>query len=159
MGGLVFAVLAMGLGATALLDLWALALNRVFGFGVPNWALVGRWFGHLPRGRFVHDDIGKAAPLRHERAIGWLMHYATGVLFAAITVLIGGAGWVAAPTWPVPVGVGVVTVGCGWFILQPGMGAGIAASKRPGAGRIRVLNLLGHTVFGLGMWGVALLIR
>ncbi len=33
--------LIMGVAATALLDLWALLLNRLFGFGLPNWGLVG----------------------------------------------------------------------------------------------------------------------
>jgi hypothetical protein len=55
--------------------------------------------------------------------------------------------------------VGLATVGCGWFILQPGMGAGIAASKKPNANQIRLLNIASHTVFAIGMWGTALLIR
>jgi hypothetical protein len=39
------------------------------------------------------------------------------------------------------------------------MGAGIAAAKRPDANRIRALNVIGHVVFGLGLYGSALLIR
>jgi hypothetical protein len=58
-----------------------------------------------------------------------------------------------------PLIVGLVTVGAGWFLLQPGMGAGIAASKRPNANQIRVLNIAGHIVFGLGLYARALLIR
>ena len=50
-------------------------------------------------------------------------------------------------------------VGCGWFILQPGMGAGIAASKRANANMVRALNIVGHTIFAVGLWGTALLIR
>ncbi len=159
MGDIVFRALVMGIGATALLDLWALLLNRVFGFAMPNWALVGRWFCHLPAGRFVHADIGRAEPFRHELSAGWIGHYAIGILFAAGTLAIGGAAWAKAPSLALPLVVGWVTVGCGWFILQPGMGAGIAASKRPNPGQVRVLNLLGHTVFGLGLYATALLIR
>ena len=159
MGNLVVLALVMGIGATLLLDLWALLLNRLFGFGLPNWALVGRWFAHLPGGRFVHADITASAPVANELTIGWIAHYAVGILFAAATVLIGGTAWAAAPSWPLPIAVGLITVGCGWFILQPGMGAGIAASKRPDRNRVRLLNILGHIVFGLGLWGVALLLR
>jgi hypothetical protein len=54
--------------------------------------------------------------------------------------------------------VGIVTIGAGWFILQPAMGAGIAASKRPDANQIRAMNVAGHIVFGLGLYGSALLI-
>jgi Protein of unknown function (DUF2938) len=151
--------LVMGFAATALLDVWAQLLNRLFGFGLPNWGLVGRWVGHLPTGRFVHDDIGKAAPVGSELAIGWIFHYLVGVVFALATLLIGGAAWAKNPTLALPVIVGIVTVSCGWFILQPGMGAGLAASRKPDANRIRVLNVVGHIVFGLGLWFAALALR
>ncbi len=149
----------IGIGATALLDLWAMLLKRVFGFPLPNWALVGRWFAHLPRGRVLHEDIARAEPVRNELAIGWIAHYAVGILFAGIVVAIWGAGWVRSPTFLPALIVGLATVGCGWFILQPGMGAGIAASKRANANTVRALNIVGHTVFAVGLWGTALLIR
>lgn len=48
---------AIGVGATAVMDLWAAALRRI---GVPSldFALLGRWVGHLPDGRWMHDSIG-----------------------------------------------------------------------------------------------------
>ena len=49
--------LAIGIGATALLDLWALVLNRAFGIPLANWAMVGRWFAYLPRGH-VREVMG-----------------------------------------------------------------------------------------------------
>lgn len=151
--------LVMGIAATALLDCWALLLNRLFGFGLPNWAFVGRWVGHLSAGQFFHDDICKASPIPRELGIGWVFHYAVGVLFALATLVIGGAAWAKAPTLPLPLIVGIVTVGCGWFILQPGMGAGVAASRKPDANRIRILNILAHIVFGLGLWLAAMALR
>jgi hypothetical protein len=154
-----FRSLAMGAAATALLDLWALLLNRLFGFGLPNWALVGRWVAHLPSGQVMHEDIGRASPVANERAIGWIFHYGVGVAFALATVLIGGAAWAQAPTLPLPLFVGIVTVGFGWFVLQPALGAGIAAFRKPDANRIRLLNIAGHIVFGLGLWLCALAIR
>jgi hypothetical protein len=53
--------------------------------------------------------------------------------------------------------IGWVTVGAGWFILQPGMGAGWAASKRANKWQIRGLNILGHTIFAFGLYAGALL--
>ena len=41
--GLVFQGILIGIGATALLDLWSAALARFAGVPAPNWALVGRW--------------------------------------------------------------------------------------------------------------------
>ena len=44
-------------------------------------------------------------------------------------------------------------------VLLKSMGAGWAASKRPNPMQIRALNLVSHTVFALGLYGTALLIR
>jgi hypothetical protein len=60
----------VGIGGTVILDLWAAFMQRVFNVPATNWAMVGRWVGHMPAGRFVHDTIGKAAPVSGERAIG-----------------------------------------------------------------------------------------
>lgn len=151
--------LAIGIGATALLDLWALVLNRAFGLPLANWAMVGRWFAYLPRGRFMHDTIADTPPVANELAIGWIMHYLIGALFAAIVILVWGLDWARNPTLLPALIVGVVTIGCGWFILQPGMGFGLAASKRPNASQIRLIGLINHVVFGLGLWLAALLMR
>ncbi|KAF0134700.1 MAG: hypothetical protein FD152_1433 [Xanthobacteraceae bacterium] len=149
----------LGVAATALLDVWAMFLQRAFGIAPPNWAMVGRWVGHLPQGRLVHDDIGQAEPVANELAIGWVFHYAVGIVFAAALLAVWGLGWARMPTLIPALIVGYVTIGCGWFILQPGMGAGVAASKRANAMQIRMLNILGHTVFGLGLYLAALLTR
>ncbi|MET0430337.1 MAG: DUF2938 domain-containing protein [Microvirga sp.] len=155
----VFRAIAIGIGATLLLDLWGLLLNRVFGLPMANWAMVGRWFCHLPNGRAFHDDIGAARPYPRELLVGWIGHYLVGILFAGILLALAPAGWAARPTFLPALIVGLVTVGAGWFVLQPGMGAGIAASKRPNAWQIRFLNVVGHVVFGLSLYGTALIIR
>lgn len=151
--------LAIGIGATALLDLWALFLNRAFGLPLANWAMVGRWFAYLPRGRFMHDTIADTPPVSNELAIGWILHYLIGALFAAIVLLFWGLDWARNPTLLPALIVGIVTVGCGWFILQPGMGFGLAASKRPNANQVRLIGLINHVVFGLSLWLAALLMR
>jgi hypothetical protein len=148
--------LAIGVGATALLDLWALFLNRAFGIPLANWAVIGRWFAYLPRGRFAHDTIAETPAVPNELAIGWVMHYLVGVLFAATLLLIWGLGWARNPTLLPALIVGVVTVGCGWFVLHPGMGLGLAASRRPNAGQVRLIGLVNHVVFGFGLWLAAL---
>jgi hypothetical protein len=50
-------------------------------------------------------------------------------------------------------------VAAGWFLLQPGLGLGVAASRLPHPNRVRALNLAAHVVFGLGLYATALLIR
>ncbi|PVE20726.1 DUF2938 domain-containing protein [Microvirga sp. KLBC 81] len=149
----------IGVGATALLDLWAWILQRLFKVPAPNWGLVGRWFCHLTEGKVFHDDITLAHAYAFERAVGWLSHYAVGIIYAGALLAFTRPDWTSAPTLAPALAVGLITVGAGWFLLQPGMGVGIAASKRPNATRIRVLNIAGHVIFGFGLYGSALLIR
>ena len=159
MADFLFRSILIGVGATAIFDLWGLLLKHVFGLPGANGAPVGRWFCHLAGGKVFHEDIAKAPPFAHERAIGWIGHYAVGVLFAAILLAVTPSDWPRQPTPLPPLIVGLITIGAGWFLLQPGMGAGIAASKRPNANQIRMLNIVGHIVFGLGLYATALLIR
>lgn len=149
----------IGIGATLLMDIWAIFLNRAFGEGMPNWGMVGRWVAALPSGKVFHRDIGAVAPVAGELPLGWAFHYAVGIVYGIALVLIAGAQWLAAPTFLPAFIWGIVTVAGGWFLLAPGMGAGWAASKRPNPMRVRAMNLVAHTVFALGMYGTALLIR
>ena len=60
-----FHAVVVGIGATLVMDAWWLCQKHVFGVPVLDYAWVGRWLGHLLRGRLRHEAI-KAAPLcRH----------------------------------------------------------------------------------------------
>ncbi|WP_200627610.1 MULTISPECIES: DUF2938 domain-containing protein [unclassified Pseudomonas] len=145
------AALPIGLGATLVMDVWGLLLRRL-GVAAPNFAMVGRWAGHLWQGRVRHGAIAKAEPVRHELMWGWLIHYAIGVLFALLLVVIVGEGWLLAPTlWPA-LAVGVGTVVAPLCLMQPAMGAGFFAAKTPTPVRNCLKSLVTHGVFGLGLF-------
>ncbi len=148
----------IGLAATALIDLWAVVLERGFGLPRPNWGLVGRWVWHLRGGKVFHDNIRDAAPYSGELALGWVFHYAVGLLYGVILALLTGRGWFEEPTFLPAFILGMVTIGAGWFLLAPGMGAGWASSRAPNPAKVRALNIVSHTVFALGLYGTALLI-
>ena len=154
----IFRAVFVGAAGTAAMDVWAIILNRAVGQPRPNWGLVGRWFLHLPFGFMFHDDIAREKSFWFEEEAGWVAHYVTGIVYAAILLGLGGPAWIEHPTLVPALVTGWVTVAAGWFILQPGMGAGWAASKRDNPWTIRALNLVAHTWFGLGMWIGALLI-
>ena len=80
-------ILLIGIGATLLMDLWTLLLRRL-GVTTLNYAMIGRWAGHLLEGQWRHQAIGQAPPVACELAWGWLLHYATGLLFAALLVAL-----------------------------------------------------------------------
>ena len=144
----------IGAGATLVIDLWAALLRR---FGVPSlsFAMLGRWVGHLFRGRLGHDSIAKASPVRGELWLGWLAHYAIGVSFGALLLGIFGLDWARSPTFGPAMLVGVGTVVSPLFILQPALGAGIASSKTPRPVFNTLKSLTTHTVFGVGLFVAA----
>lgn len=158
MAQLVWNGILIGLAATIAMDIWAVALSLFFGQSKPNWAPAGRWFHRVARGHFIHQDLSAIEAFPQEQFVGWFGHYAVGVLYGVIFALIVGASWFATPTF-IPAWIfGIVTIGAGWFIMQPGMGFGIAASKTPNPNKVRLLNFAAHTVFALGMFaGGALL--
>ncbi|WP_246679244.1 DUF2938 domain-containing protein [Mesorhizobium sp. B2-6-2] len=143
------------IGATLLMDLWGALLKR--GFGVPtlNYAMVGRWLGHMCSGRFIHASITAAPPLAGEQVIGWVAHYAIGIMFAAVVIAVFGVEWARQPSLGPALAVGVATVIAPFFLMQPGMGLGVAASRTPSPNAARLRSLATHAVFGIGLYGSA----
>jgi hypothetical protein len=151
-------VALVGVGATAVLDIWLMVLNRL---GVPtlNFAFIGRWVGHLARGRFAHRAIANSAPIPAEAPLGWLTHYAVGIAFAMLLFAIQGLEWARQPTLLPAVAVGVSTAVIPLFVMQPAMGAGFAGSKTSSPIRNCLRSLANHTVFGAGLFLAATLVN
>lgn len=141
-----------GIGATLVMDGWWLAQKRLFGMRVLDYAMVGRWLGHLARGRLRHDAIQAAAPVAGERVIGWGAHYAIGVSIAALLLGVAGLDWAHAPSPGPALAVGLASVAAPFLVLQPALGAGIAASRTPRPGAARRRSLVTHLVFGAGLY-------
>ncbi|WP_269532354.1 DUF2938 domain-containing protein [Chitinimonas sp. BJYL2] len=152
-------IVMIGAGATLLIDIWAIARQRWLGVPPPNYGLVGRWLAHMPKGRFRHEAIAKAAPVAGEKYLGWLAHYLIGMAFAAIVPLLWGRAWLDTPTLFPALLVGVATVAAPFLLMQPGMGAGIAARRTSKPAAARWQSLITHTVFGAGLYAVASLIQ
>jgi hypothetical protein len=149
--------LLIGAGATVVMDVWAFILRR---FGVPslNFALLGRWIGHLPEGTFRHASIARAAPVEHELLLGWGAHYSIGIAFAALLLGTYGLQWARSPSIVPALLIGVVTVVAPLFVLQPALGAGIASSKTAMPVLNTLKSLVTHSVFGFGLYAAARLV-
>lgn len=142
----------IGIGGSALIDAWSFVLRRAFHVATLDYAMLGRWIGHLARGRFFHQRIASAGPIRGEGPLGWVAHYSIGIAFAFVLLGIWGLDWAREPTIVPPLVVGVGSVVAPWFVMQPALGAGIAGAKtaNPRAGRLR--NLSTHFVYGVGLY-------
>jgi len=157
--GIVIGGVLIGIGGTVMLDLWAAFMQRAFDVPAPNWAMVGRWVGHMPRGHFMHENIGRAAPVSGEHAIGWIVHYIIGIAYGLVLVGISGVEWLREPTLLPPMILALGLLVAPYFIMMPGMGAGIAGAKTPNPNVTRLKSLVGHSVFGLGMYLTALVAK
>jgi hypothetical protein len=145
----------IGAGATLLTDLWTLVRRRLFGIAAPDFRLVGRWLSYMINGRFHHDSIAAATPRRGEGAIGWTAHYLIGIAFASILPAIWGIEWVRHPTLGPALIVGVGSVAAPFLLMQPAMGAGIAANRTPHPNTARWRSVVMHAVFGLALYAAA----
>lgn len=144
-------VVFIGIGATVVMDIWLFFLKRLH---VPtlNFAFIGRWVGNIFRGTWRHNSIVKAQPVKYELLLGWFAHYAIGIFFATLMVLIYGKAWLQEPSLYSAMEFGVISVVAPFFVLQPAMGGGIASSRTVSPWLNRIKSLINHAVFGFGLY-------
>jgi hypothetical protein len=155
--------IAIGIGATLVMDLWNLFLKRTFGIPSLSYCLLGRWVRHMPGGSLRHASISAVAERAHECTVGWIAHYTIGVVFALVFVALASGDWLSRPTVLPALLYGLATVVFPFFLMQPSFGLGIAASRAPNPTQARLKSLATHTVFGIGLYvcavGVSYLLR
>ena len=152
----ILGAVAIGIGATLVMDLWNLFLARTFRIPSLSYCLLGRWLRHMPGGTFSHPSIAAAPQKPHECVVGWSAHYTIGVVFAVLFVVLTSGDWLVRPTLLPALLYGVGTVVFPFFIMQPSLGLGIAASRTPNPTQARLKSLVTHTVFGVGLYLCAL---
>jgi hypothetical protein len=148
----------IGVIATIGQDIWEAIVKHIFRFPTAGLALIGRWLGHMPRGVFVRYSIRESAVVPHELLIGWVAHYVTGILYGVTYLSFVQILLKSDPTILSAVIFGWVSLMAPWFIVQPGMGLGVFASKAPRPGMVRLVSLSLHMVFGLSLYAAWLLI-
>ena len=127
----ILSVVLIGAGATVVMDLWVLARKRLLGVPAASYGLVGRW----------------------------IAHYVIGIAFAAALLAIWGCEWARHPALGPALAVGIGSVAAPFLVMQPGMGAGVAASRTPRPNAARLQSFVTHAVFGLGLYGAGWLTR
>jgi hypothetical protein len=142
----------IGIVATIGMDLWATIVKYIFRLPATDWAMIGRWFGHMPRGVFVHHPISESPAIRHELAIGWIAHYVTGVVYGFLYLYIVVALFSSTPSLGSALVFGIATLVAPWFIMQPGLGMGVFATQAPRPDLIRLINLSMHVAFGASLF-------
>jgi hypothetical protein len=154
----IYMAIIVGLGATLIMDLWALIVRRVFNIALPNYCFVGRWIRYMPAGTFTHTNIAATPVISAECLTGWIFHYLTGVSYALLLLIPASGNWFENPTLLPALLVGTGTVLIPYFIMQPSFGLGIAAAKTPRPTQARMKSLMTHTSFGVGLYLAAYLL-
>jgi hypothetical protein len=152
----ILGAIAIGIGATLVMDLWNLFLKRTFGIPSLDYCLLGRWVRHMPEGTLRHANITAARQKPFECTVGWIAHYTIGVVLALVFVVCTSGDWLARPTVLPALLYGIGTAVFPFFILQPSLGLGIAASRTPNPPQARLKSLVTHIVFGVGLYVCAL---
>jgi hypothetical protein len=157
MTGIVMNMIVAGVFATIVLDIWQRVLHAATGIPPTNWGMVGRWFAHMPGGRFVHEAIDEAEPVTGEAAIGWTMHYLIGVIYGVVYVGLFVLILSGAPTLLNGFLFGMASVTVPWFLMQPGLGLGPMGSKAPNPNIPRYTALAAHSIYGVALYAGSVL--
>ncbi|MEP3279963.1 MAG: DUF2938 domain-containing protein [Stappiaceae bacterium] len=151
-------IVATGIGATLIMDVFAFAQKRLLGIPSLDYRLVGRWLICTMNGQFRHDTILQTPPRPFERSVGWVVHYAIGVIFLIALLAVVGLAWLDEPRlWPA-LAAGLVSVLAPFAIMQPALGFGFAASKTPSPLLARMKSVVTHLSYGLGLYLTASLL-
>lgn len=148
--------IAVGIGATLVMDLWNLFLKRMFSIASLNYCLLGRWLLHMPGGTFRHASITAAPQKPFECTVGWIAHYTIGVVFANVFVVLTSGDSLLRPALLPALLYGIGTVVFPFFIMQPSLGFGIASSRAPKPTQARLKSLVTHAIFGAALYVCAL---
>jgi Protein of unknown function (DUF2938) len=70
----------------------------------------------------------------------------------AVVLAAARPAWVRHPRLLPPMITGLATAAAPWFIMQPGFGMGIAASKAPDPAVARLRSLRSHAIYGFGLY-------
>jgi hypothetical protein len=142
----------VGVLSTLIMDLDSLVGYRKGYAGSPprtGFHLIGRWFGHLLRGKLTHKTILDTPPLPHEVQLGLVVHYVIGAFLGALyfAVLLAFS---ITPTLITALAFGVATTVFTWFFLHPCWGYGWLGAHAKGM-RLTYFSLFNHITFGLGL--------
>ncbi len=101
----------------------------------------------------MHENINESKSLKHEKAVGWMFHYFTGITLV-LTYPALYLWWAdAVPNNNLLPGLiwGFVTALLPWLVLFPGFGWGPFGIRAPRNMRPILSLSIEHSIYGFGM--------
>ncbi|MDO5980274.1 DUF2938 domain-containing protein [Flavivirga spongiicola] len=151
-------IIVIGIGATITMDIYAFVL-KLFGIKGLDYKFLGRWIGHMFNGKFNHNKIFDSAAIKYEQIIGQTAHYSIGIAFTFLLVILFGKKWLDNPSLFPALVIGLLTMVASFFIMQPAFGFGVAGSNLPDPNKARLMSLIIHCIYGIGLFVAALVVN
>ena len=144
--------LISGLIATIIFDLFNQSLNYAYNINKPKWFLLGRYFIGYKRGMYFRDSLEVDDEENNELLWGYVIHYLIGIIYGLFYVIFNLL-FFDYPSLLAAYCFGFITVLGAWCFLMPfAYNLGFFASKSDQQLNILAQNLIGHFIFGTGLF-------
>ena len=149
---LVFQGLISGIIATIIFDLFNISLKFAYNIDKPKWNFLGRYFLGYKEGRYIRKSLQEDDDVENELLWGYIIHYLIGIIYGLFYVFINLLIF-DYPSLLIAYVVGFITVLGAWCYLMPfAYNLGFFASKSDQQFKTLTQNLIGHFIFGTGLF-------
>ena len=149
---LIFQGLISGIIATIIFDLFNISLKFAYNIDKPKWNFLGRYFLGYKEGRYIRKSLQDDDDVENELLWGYIIHYLIGIIYGLFYVFINLLIF-DYPSLLIAYVVGFITVLGAWCYLMPfAYNLGFFASKSDQQFKTLTQNLIGHFIFGTGLF-------
>ena len=149
---LIFQGLISGIIATIIFDLFNISLKYAYNIDKPKWNFLGRYFLGYKEGRYIRKSLQEDDDEENELLWGYIIHYLIGIIYGLFYVFINLLIF-DYPSLLIAYVVGFITVLGAWCYLMPfAYNLGFFASKSDQQFKTLTQNLIGHFIFGTGLF-------
>jgi len=149
---LIFQGLISGIIATLIFDLFNISLKFAYNIDKPKWNFLGRYFLGYKEGRYIRKSLQEDDDEENELLWGYIIHYLIGIIYGLFYVFINLLIF-DYPSLLIAYVVGFITVLGAWCYLMPfAYNLGFFASKSDQQFKTLTQNLIGHFIFGTGLF-------
>ena len=148
----IFQGLISGIIATIIFDLFNISLKFAYNIDKPKWNFLGRYFLGYKEGRYIRKSLQEDDDEENELLWGYIIHYLIGIIYGLFYVFINLLIF-DYPSLLIAYVVGFITVLGAWCYLMPfAYNLGFFASKSDQQFKTLTQNLIGHFIFGTGLF-------
>ena len=149
---LIFQGLISGIIATIIFDLFNISLKFAYNIDKPKWNFLGRYFLGYKEGRYIRKSLQEDDDEENELLWGYIINYLIGIIYGLFYVFINLLIF-DYPSLLIAYVVGFITVLGAWCYLMPfAYNLGFFASKSDQQFKTLTQNLIGHFIFGTGLF-------